>query len=70
MIFSLMKSEAAENQTFNIGNETPEITMSDLAEIIIAQVQKPIILQHGEDTAGSQQEGRLIWKNTLKTLEI
>ena len=43
-IFSLMRKQNALGETFNIGNEMPEISMAELAEIIVKIVDKDLAL--------------------------
>ena len=53
LLVLLMKSDGAINETFNLGNQSPEITMRNLAEIVIDEVGKPMAIKAEENTAGS-----------------
>ena len=53
LLILLMNSDGAINETFNIGNQFPEITMKNLAEIIIDEIGKPMTIKPAENTTGS-----------------
>jgi UDP-glucose 4-epimerase len=53
MLVLLIKSDDAVNKTLNLGNQSPEITMKNLAETIIEQVGSPVTVKPSENTAGS-----------------
>ncbi len=53
MIRLLAEAEVSLGQTFNIGNESPEISIEALAEKIIAVVGKDLEINPGPTTAGS-----------------
>ncbi|MDC0649519.1 NAD(P)-dependent oxidoreductase [Alphaproteobacteria bacterium] len=55
MIFKLMKSKDAIGQTFNIGNQGPEIKMGDLADLIINVVSKDLAIIDMGTTQGSPE---------------
>ena len=53
LLVLLINSDGAISETFNLGNQFPEITMKNLAEIIIDEVGKPMTIKAGKNTAGS-----------------
>jgi nucleoside-diphosphate-sugar epimerase len=53
MMRRLLKTDAARNQVLNLGLETPELTIKDLAEIVIATVGKPLHIAGRPATPGS-----------------
>jgi nucleoside-diphosphate-sugar epimerase len=46
-------SEKCKNETINLGKQTPEITIAELAEIILKVTGRKLTISHGEITAGS-----------------
>jgi nucleoside-diphosphate-sugar epimerase len=46
-------SEKCKNETINLGKQTPEITIAELAEVILEVVGKKLTISHGQVTAGS-----------------
>lgn len=53
MIRMLAESESTVGQEYNIGNETPEITMMEVAQIILRVVDKPLEINAQPATEGS-----------------
>src|SRR6516162_8184708 len=53
MMRRLLKTDAARNQVLNLGLETPELTIKDLAEIVMATVGKPLHIAGRPTTPGS-----------------
>lgn len=53
MIRRLAETPGAEGQAFNVGNEEPEVTIRELAEMILSVVEKPLEIREGIDTPGS-----------------
>lgn len=53
MIYNLMTNERSIGEVFNIGNETPEIKIKDLANLIIRVVGKDIKIKEMKNTEGS-----------------
>jgi nucleoside-diphosphate-sugar epimerase len=53
LIRRLAEAEAGRNQTFNVGVETKETTIRELAEIVIRVVGKPLEIKPGPTTPGS-----------------
>jgi nucleoside-diphosphate-sugar epimerase len=53
MVRRLLKTNASRNQVLNLGVEAPEVTIKDLAEIVIATVGKPLHIAGKPATAGS-----------------
>lgn len=53
IIRELAEAPGAEGQTFNVGNESPEVTIREVADMIISVVGKPLDIQEGPDTPGS-----------------
>ncbi len=52
-IFSLMQKQNALGETFNVGNEMPEISMAELAKIIVKIVDKDLAIESAGYTPGS-----------------
>lgn len=53
MILNAAGGEGGLNATLNLGNQEPEITIQELAEIILETVDKDVKIVWGEDTPGS-----------------
>jgi nucleoside-diphosphate-sugar epimerase len=53
MIRSLTEAESAVGQTVNIGNESPEVTIGELAEVVVSTVGRKLDLVPQAATAGS-----------------
>lgn len=53
IIRKLAEAPDAEGQTFNVGNEMPEVTIREVADIILSVVGKPLEIVDGLDTPGS-----------------
>jgi nucleoside-diphosphate-sugar epimerase len=53
MLRRLLKTDAARNQVLNLGMETPELAIKDLAEIVIEIVGKPLRITGKPATPGS-----------------
>ena len=53
MIFKIMKSEDALGHVFNIGTQQPEVTIENLAKLIIKIVNKDLLVIDGGVTEGS-----------------
>ena len=53
MVYNLMKNNKAVGKVVNLGNETPEISIKKLAEMILKVTQKKLYLKEMEDTEGS-----------------
>jgi len=53
MIRKLAECKDAEGETFNIGNEFPEVTISEVAETVIRVIDKPLVIEPKPETAGS-----------------
>lgn len=53
MLKRLLRSEAAHNQTVNLGAEGPEFTMREVAEVVVAAVGKTLELDEKPPTPGS-----------------
>ena len=52
-IVRLLDAPAAENGTFNLGVQDPEVTIGELAEILAGIVGRDVVLVPGEPTPGS-----------------
>lgn len=68
MISSLLINENSKNETFNIGNEDTEITIGELAKIVIEVVGKQLILKGIPDTLGSPSRRCPDMKKTIKSI--
>ena len=55
MIFELMQNKDAIGHVFNIGNQGPEITMGDLAKLIIDIADKDLAITDMGTTQGSPE---------------
>lgn len=53
MMIAAAEKADCHNQTLNLGNEAPEITMMELAQIVIATTGKSLTIQAAPATAGS-----------------
>lgn len=53
MMRQLAEAPEGEGGTFNVGNQTPEVTIRDLAELIVKVVNKPLNLISQPETPGS-----------------
>jgi UDP-glucose 4-epimerase len=53
MIRRLAEAPEGEGETFNVGKQTPELTIRELAEMIIKVVNKPLNLIEQSETPGS-----------------
>jgi nucleoside-diphosphate-sugar epimerase len=53
MIRRLAEAPEGEGGTFNVGNQTPEVTIRELAELIVKVVDKPLDLISQPETPGS-----------------
>jgi len=53
MMVRLAESPQGESETFNVGNQKPEVTIGDLAELIVNMVGKPLTLIPQPETPGS-----------------
>ena len=52
-LFRLMRRDALSGEVVNIGNEKPEVTMFQLAEMVLKMVNKNVPIKAGKDTVGS-----------------
>lgn len=64
----LAESEAADKQTFNVGNEFPEITIRELAEIIIQVTGKSLAIEARPATPGSPERRCPSMKNVRNNI--
>jgi UDP-glucose 4-epimerase len=53
LIRQLAEAPEGEGGTFNVGNQTPEVTIRELAELIVKVVDKPLNLKSQPATPGS-----------------
>jgi nucleoside-diphosphate-sugar epimerase len=53
MILRLAEAPEGEGGTFNVGNQTPEVTIKELAESIVKVVDKPLDLISQPETPSS-----------------
>jgi nucleoside-diphosphate-sugar epimerase len=67
MINRLLNSALARNQTFNVGSEGPEVTIQEVAEIVMEIVGKPLNIVRGPATPGSP---RRRWPDMSRTERI
>ncbi len=55
MLLGVLQSPMALNQILNLGAETPEVTVREVAEIVIATVGKPLSIEVRPPTPGSPE---------------
>lgn len=55
MLIGALRSPAAVNQVLNLGAESPEVTIRELAEIVITTVGKPLSINAKPATPGSPE---------------
>lgn len=66
MIRLLAENSDSILQVYNVGNQEPEITIREIAEMVLETVDKPYEIYEGETTAGSPERR---CPNMRKTLE-
>ncbi len=68
MIRKLAECREAEGQAFNIGNESPEVTILETAETVIKVVNKPMEIDARPATAGSPSRRCPDMKKTMNCI--
>ena len=53
MLWRMMNSENCENQTLNLGTQSPEVTMKNLAEVCHNATEKKLFINENPATPGS-----------------
>jgi UDP-glucose 4-epimerase len=53
MLLGVLQSSSARDEVLNLGSESPEVTIEELAEVIIATVGKPLSIVRKPATPGS-----------------
>lgn len=68
MIRLLAESPDSKSQAYNVGNQEPEISIKETAEIILRTVDRPYEILEGETTMGSPQRRCPNMKKTLECI--